>query len=298
MNEQNNKLKDEELFGGFEADSENVFRSTTPINEGQISEPAQIDDEQNIIEDSAEEIKTEEKPAPTKTIKISPPVYKAEETPKKKKRSSAVPFMSAAVLVLVLLAALIYWVMEYSTPMFFISKSQMKFDKIEVADNKISETQHMPVEEEIEIFEDIPEEVEIKSKPSNGNKIPVNLNDNTEKKKEINVPQGQDLTASKVIEPKPVQQPKEIRQPVQSGTANNEVTGEFVIEAYSSESYEDARIWVDKLNRRNLNAVILPQKVRDKVIYKVRFGKFGTRSEAAQTAMNLGLSRSYIDRIK
>jgi len=47
-----------------------------------------------------------------------------------------------------------------------------------------------------------------------------------------------------------------------------------------------------------LNAASVTQRIRNKIFYKVRFGRFPTEFDAHQMAMKLGFSRFYIDRIK
>lgn len=115
----------------------------------------------------------------------------------------------------------------------------------------------------------------------------------TKKKPDIEItPKPEkEVTASKIItnthpEPKPKM------------TKTLPPSGLFVVEVYSTTSYDEAKIWMDKLNRRNLNAAIVTQRIRNKIFYKVRFGRFPTEFDARQMAMKLGFSRFYIDRIK
>ena len=115
----------------------------------------------------------------------------------------------------------------------------------------------------------------------------------TKKKPEIEItPEPEkEVTASKIItNTHPESKPKMTRTLPPSGL--------FVVEVYSTTSYDEAKIWMDKLNRRNLNAAIVTQRIRNKIFYKVRFGRFPTEFDARQMAMKLGFSRFYIDRIK
>ncbi len=73
----------------------------------------------------------------------------------------------------------------------------------------------------------------------------------------------------------------------------------YTVELYSTPSAEDANMWVGKLKSRNITDVNIQQhKYRDKIIYKVRFGKFSTREEAKQQALKLGYPQTWVDRVK
>ncbi len=105
-----------------------------------------------------------------------------------------------------------------------------------------------------------------------------------------------DITSSKIIPTKKTFSAKTSKHQLKIPPASK--NGLFTIQAYASESYDEASMWLKKLNRRNLNASIVPLRKRNKIVYTVRFGRFGTEAEARLMAMKLGLSRSYIDRIK
>jgi hypothetical protein len=74
---------------------------------------------------------------------------------------------------------------------------------------------------------------------------------------------------------------------------------EYTVEIYSTPSEDDAKMWINKLKSRNVdNIKITEHKLRDKTIYKVRFGKFTTREEAKTEATKLGYPQTWIDRVK
>jgi len=72
----------------------------------------------------------------------------------------------------------------------------------------------------------------------------------------------------------------------------------YSVEIYSSQSKEDAEEWKKKLQRRGVKTNIVKHYIRDILWYKVRFGEYPTKSEAAAEARNLGFSTFWIDRIK
>lgn len=74
---------------------------------------------------------------------------------------------------------------------------------------------------------------------------------------------------------------------------------EFTVEIYSTPSEDDAQMWLKKLKSRNVeNIKITEHKLRDKTIYKVRFGKFSSREDAKTEALKLGYPQTWIDRVK
>lgn len=73
----------------------------------------------------------------------------------------------------------------------------------------------------------------------------------------------------------------------------------YTVQVYSSPSVEDAEEWVKLLAQKSINgAYISPQKIRDQIWYRVRFGKFSTRDEARSAASKYGFTQSWVDRIK
>ena len=73
----------------------------------------------------------------------------------------------------------------------------------------------------------------------------------------------------------------------------------YTVQVYASPSLDDANEWLAKLKKKNIgNAFITPHKVRDRVMYRVRFGKFSSQADAKAAALKLGFAQSWIDRIK
>ena len=78
-----------------------------------------------------------------------------------------------------------------------------------------------------------------------------------------------------------------------------DVPGIYIVQIYSSPSKEDAQAWLDKLKSKNIpEAFISEQNVRDKIWYRVRFGKYSTREEARNAALRYGFAQTWIDRVK
>jgi hypothetical protein len=75
--------------------------------------------------------------------------------------------------------------------------------------------------------------------------------------------------------------------------------GLYTVEVCSSQSKSEAEAWLKKLEKRNVaNAFIKTQLVRNVVVYKVRFGAYSTRQDAASAALKLGLPQVTIDRVR
>ncbi len=75
--------------------------------------------------------------------------------------------------------------------------------------------------------------------------------------------------------------------------------GEYTIQIYSSPSKEDAEQWLKRLQQKNVSdGFISTQMIRDRLFYRVRFGKFRTKEEARSAAIRLGFTQSWIDRVK
>lgn len=73
----------------------------------------------------------------------------------------------------------------------------------------------------------------------------------------------------------------------------------YTIQIYATPSLEDAQNWLKEIKMRyNIDAYISPQIIRDRQWYRVRFGYYSSMEEATATAMKLGFSQSWIDRIK
>lgn len=75
--------------------------------------------------------------------------------------------------------------------------------------------------------------------------------------------------------------------------------GIFTVQIYSSPSKEDAESWLGQLKARQVpDATITEQEIKGRTWYRVRFGKFETKEDARSSALKLGYSKSWIDRIK
>lgn len=75
--------------------------------------------------------------------------------------------------------------------------------------------------------------------------------------------------------------------------------GLFMVQIYSSPSREDAESWLGQLKARQVpNAMITEQEVKGRTWYRVRYGKFETKEAARTSALELGYSQSWIDRVK
>ncbi len=99
-------------------------------------------------------------------------------------------------------------------------------------------------------------------------------------------------------EPKPIVTKNETK-PVKETSKNIKKEEVYTVQIYSSPSKEDAEAWLDKLRKRNISGgFISPQKVRDQVWYRVRFGNFASRDEASAAAKRHGFAQSWVDRIK
>jgi cell division septation protein DedD len=83
-------------------------------------------------------------------------------------------------------------------------------------------------------------------------------------------------------------------------TASTEKVKEvYTVQVYSTPSREDAEEWLRRLQAKNIrDAFISPQRVRDDVWYRVRFGAYESREEARSAALRLGFSQSWIDRVR
>lgn len=75
--------------------------------------------------------------------------------------------------------------------------------------------------------------------------------------------------------------------------------GTFTVQIYSSPSREDAESWLGQLKAQQIPyAMIAEQDIKGRTWYRVRYGKFETKEAARASALELGYSQSWIDRIK
>ncbi len=76
-------------------------------------------------------------------------------------------------------------------------------------------------------------------------------------------------------------------------------TGIFTVQIYSSPSKIDAESWLGQLKAKELPyAMLVEKEIRGKTWYRVRYGKFETKGAARASALELGYSQSWIDRVE
>jgi septal ring-binding cell division protein DamX len=74
---------------------------------------------------------------------------------------------------------------------------------------------------------------------------------------------------------------------------------QWVVQVHSSASVDDADEWLRQLQSRNVgDGRIEPVTQQGKVWYRVRFGRYATREEAEQAALQLGYRNAWIDRVR
>lgn len=79
----------------------------------------------------------------------------------------------------------------------------------------------------------------------------------------------------------------------------DEANAVYTVQIYASPSESDAKEWLNVLKTKNIEGVyISPQKIRDQIWYRVRFGTFNSREEARRAALRLGFNQTWIDRVK
>jgi septal ring-binding cell division protein DamX len=76
-------------------------------------------------------------------------------------------------------------------------------------------------------------------------------------------------------------------------------TGIFTVQIYSSPSKVDAENWLGQLKAKEIPyAMLVKKEIRGKTWYRVRYGKFETKDAARASALELGYSQSWIDRVE
>lgn len=76
-------------------------------------------------------------------------------------------------------------------------------------------------------------------------------------------------------------------------------TGIFTVQIYSSPSKIDAESWLGQLKAKEIPyAMLVEKEIRGKTWYRVRYGKFETKDAARASALELGYSQSWIDRVE
>lgn len=297
---EDNILKPEEEFGGFDTDNNDVFLLNTNEAETNFAE-----DNSTIQANSVEEIVPEQETAKQPQVKtISPPRYIPEK--KEIRKKSSFPAF-AAVFSVVLILSLFVFDFFRNLDSFSILKNTYPPQYISDTDNESSNIDEELITEQVTELNTANQENEDFITQERPEQQPVDNieNSNTEEPKKSRI-----LISSNDVRDKVSTNREDIAKAdrtesysindnfKQSTKQDNNQTGLFTVEVYSSSSYEDAKQWMDKLNRRNLQANIVPLKIRNEIVYKVRFGNFSTFNEASNSAMNYGFTRFYIDRIR
>eukprot|EP01107_Rhizomastix_libera_P010943 TRINITY_DN28284_c0_g1_i1.p1 TRINITY_DN28284_c0_g1~~TRINITY_DN28284_c0_g1_i1.p1 ORF type:complete len:533 (-),score=26.71 TRINITY_DN28284_c0_g1_i1:803-2401(-) len=121
----------------------------------------------------------------------------------------------------------------------------------------------------------------------------IEIKEKPEKKKETK-PVEKKIAKKETKEPKenkPAKEKAEIKAP-----SGNEV---YVVQVYASPSKKDAEAWIKTLEKKGIRSGFLsPQKVRDQIWYRVRFGNYAGKEEARTAALRYGFAQSWVDRVK
>ncbi|MDA3843561.1 MAG: SPOR domain-containing protein [Candidatus Kapabacteria bacterium] len=73
----------------------------------------------------------------------------------------------------------------------------------------------------------------------------------------------------------------------------------YTVQVYSSPSKDDAEVWLARLIKKNVDkAFITTKKIRNTMMYRVRFGAFSTQAEAKKAAIKQGFDQTWIDRVR
>ena len=108
-----------------------------------------------------------------------------------------------------------------------------------------------------------------------------------------------DIKAKKktIISQKPTQGPKNTN--LNNISFNNFEERLYVVEVFSTPIKEEAEKWLLNLhNQKIYDGVIRTQKIRDNILYKVRFGNYLSYEEAKDAVLKSGIKNARIDRIK
>ncbi len=187
-------------------------------------------------------------------------------------------------------------------------KVKAEKEKVELAKKKaeIAKKESKAKADNTKIVANEPKEKKT-AKPVEKSKPAEEVKETKTKAKEIKSPP----IVSKSEKPKPTK--KEVANPVVSQKAKEAnlaeskskatiappIEEEYVIQVYSSPSKEDAENWLAKVRKKVGNqASISTQVVRDVKWYRIRFGKYKSRSEAEQAVQQAGFTQCWIDRVK
>jgi hypothetical protein len=325
MEKNANNLKPEELFGGFSSDYSETF-----LPESEKMKEAEKTHEEFFKANLSEEPKlvSSDNSEKAETIAQHQPAYDSQ--PSKivvdKSKPGKSTYWGAVATVLLILTGVIYLIYS-SISLPFLNKSGMTeiATEVTVDDTKI-ESENEPGE----IIEPQPESINqtqpdagvnannSEQMPATSMNVQVEKSDNLvtkdfirehpEKSVNKDYPEKREFPSKPTFKPEPVRVKPEsvVNQRIPDNTQNDVIPekpststqGIYALEVYTTPSYDDAKEWINKLGKRKMSASIIPQKVRDKIVYKVRLGNFSSEEEARKTAINMGFSRSYIDRIR
>jgi septal ring-binding cell division protein DamX len=74
---------------------------------------------------------------------------------------------------------------------------------------------------------------------------------------------------------------------------------QWVVQVHSTPSIDDADEWLQQLQSRNIaDGRIEPLTQKGSVWYRVRFGRYATRQEAEQAAIERGYRNAWVDRVR
>lgn len=108
-------------------------------------------------------------------------------------------------------------------------------------------------------------------------------------------PEPSEEPKKNVIKEMPPQPPS--KQPATRNTASSDQ--EWCIQVFASTNADDADEWEARLRSKNIiDSRIEIVDRQGQTWYRVRFGKFKSREDAEQLAMNLGFSNAWINRIR
>ncbi|MBU3698449.1 MAG: hypothetical protein FGM33_00350 [Candidatus Kapabacteria bacterium] len=95
------------------------------------------------------------------------------------------------------------------------------------------------------------------------------------------------------------QPPQEAVAPLKTSKSAGAAGAQWVVQVHSSPSIDDADEWLQKLQSRNIaDGRIEPVTQKGSVWYRVRFGRYPTRQEAEQAALEMGYRNAWVDRIR
>lgn len=120
----------------------------------------------------------------------------------------------------------------------------------------------------------------------------------TETRKDVaeTTPRPQSTPRPSARQPEAAQPPAPSLKTTKSADAAG---AQWVVQVHSSPSIDDADEWLQQLQSRNIaDGRIEPVTQKGAVWYRVRFGRFATRQEAEQAALERGYRNAWVDRVR